>query len=112
MYIVAKIVFALLFILAWVWSLIKQRMKGNVLQLIMVSTFFQITPLFVRLFVYIPSFQLGFSLIVIIISLIAFIGYLALLFVADSKQIKDKKKFEGSEIEVVSESKCELRNKK
>lgn len=111
-YLVVKVVFFLLLLLACVWSLIKRRAKGNILQLIVVSALFQVVPLLVRASVFLPSFRLGLALIISIISAIAFIGYLGLLFFAESKQKEGERKNKGSEIEVVIQSECESRNRR
>ena len=104
MYIIAKVIFGGLFILIAVWSLLGKHARGSIYQLSLVSAFFQIVPLLVRVAVFLPSFRLGYSIIVLIISLMMYVGYLGLLFISDKKQVSSVNKYVGKEIPVVEES--------
>ena len=103
MYIIAKVIFGLLFILTCLCLLLAKHARGIVYQASIIIAFFQIVPLVIRLAVFLPSFKLGFSLIILIISLIIYIGYFGLLIISDKKQLASLNKYKGKEIDIREE---------
>ena len=100
MYIASKIIFASIFILIFIWSVQPKHARGNVFQSLIISSIFQLAPLIIRTAVFLPSFQIGLSIIILIVLLIFFVGYVFALFVSDKKQLNSMKQYAGNEIKV------------
>ncbi len=100
MYLVAKILFGLLFICVIIWSVIRKRFLGTAYPVIFTAAALQgIAPL-MRISLAFSAFQFGYNLILLIVGLFVFVIMFGMSSFVSKKQVKSEKKYEGKEIEV------------
>lgn len=103
-YLVAKIIFGLLFIGSVIYCFAKQTSNGISYSLIVINIIVQFIPLILRGLFKLESHQIMWSIIVIGLSLIVYVSLFGAILTMNKKMLVRENKYQGHEIEVKEEN--------
>ena len=102
-YLVTKIVFGLLFVGFVIYGFTKEMARGMYLYTFIATLALQFIPLLVRLGMYTGGFKYAYSPILVGVSLIAYLAFIAGTTKTNKLQLEADKKYEGNTIPVKEE---------
>ncbi len=99
-YIISKVLFGLLFVIASIMLIFKPKANGITYGVMLVTSLFQLAPLVVRLFYLLPSNQMLWSVISVSIFFLISIGLVIATFSMNKRMVLSDAQCEGNTIEV------------
>ncbi len=109
-YLIAKILFGVVLVAFVLMVFFLPKARGNALMLLVPTYVMQLVAPLLRISLLFSGFRLGFNIIVLAVTSIAYVVFIGAVFYQDKAMLVSDKKFEGKTIEVLSEEEAEAKN--